>query len=79
MTYRRSILGETATVEDMMRELERVERAFDVSDLIQMKQWHTEPPKRKEGMLLLADGTDWDPGSGQGVYAYYAGAWHKLG
>lgn len=29
--------------------------------------------------IVFADGTDWDPGSGAGVYAYYSGAWNKLG
>lgn len=79
MSYRRSILGESATVEDLMRELERIERAFDVTDIMVLKEHHVEPAKLREGMVLLADGTDWDPGSGQGVYAYYAGAWNKLG
>lgn len=29
--------------------------------------------------VVFADGTDWNPGSGAGVYAYYSGAWNKLG
>ncbi len=38
------------------------------------------PPERlKEGMIVLADGTTWDPGSGAGFYGYYGGSWHKLG
>lgn len=35
--------------------------------------------KPRNGMIRLADGTNWDPGSGQGVYAYYNNQWNKLG
>jgi hypothetical protein len=29
--------------------------------------------------IVYADGTDWNPGAGAGVYAYHSGAWNKLG
>jgi len=44
-----------------------------------LKELHEEPNKLILGMTVLADGTDWNPGSGAGVYSYYGGAWHKLG
>lgn len=37
------------------------------------------PVKPREGDIRLADGTQWNPGSGQGVYCYYNGAWRFLG
>lgn len=37
------------------------------------------PTKPRTGDIRLADGTNWNPGSGQGVYAYYGSAWHFLG
>ena len=40
---------------------------------------HKEPAKLADGYVVLADGTDWDPGSGAGVYCYRAGAWRFLG
>lgn len=40
---------------------------------------HIEPARRFTGLTVLADGTDWNPGSGAGVYTYYGAAWHKLG
>jgi hypothetical protein len=43
------------------------------------KIWHVPPGKPREGMLVYADGTDWNPGSGAGYYVYYAGAWHAMG
>lgn len=42
-------------------------------------QLHVEPLKLKDGLVVLADGTDWNPGSGAGFYGYYGAAWHKLG
>ena len=38
------------------------------------------PIKPRDGMVKLADGTNWNPtGAGQGVYCYYGAAWHLLG
>jgi hypothetical protein len=37
------------------------------------------PAKLFDGLTAFADGTNWNPGAGQGVYTYYAGAWNKLG
>ena len=37
------------------------------------------PSKPRDGILALADGTTWNPGSGAGVYLYRAGAWRFLG
>lgn len=34
------------------------------------------PPDRpKDGMVVIADGTSWNPGSGAGMYYYYGGGW----
>lgn len=40
---------------------------------------HVAPTKPREGDIRLADGTNWNPGSGQGMYVYYGAAWHFLG
>jgi hypothetical protein len=37
------------------------------------------PSKPREGMVLGADGTHWNPGAGKGIYGYYSGTWNKLG
>lgn len=37
------------------------------------------PTKPREGMVTGANGTNWNPGAGKGVYCYYTGAWHLLG
>ncbi len=48
-------------------------------DTIILKQWNAEPDKLYDGLVVYADGTNWNPGSGEGVYVYYAAAWHFLG
>lgn len=35
--------------------------------------------KPREGDIVFADGTNWNPGSGKGFYGYYSGAYHFLG
>lgn len=40
---------------------------------------HAAPAKKIEGMIRRADGTDWNPGSGSGLYQYRGGTWHLLG
>ena len=37
------------------------------------------PLRPTDGQVEFADGTDWNPGGGQGLYIYYANAWNKLG
>lgn len=36
------------------------------------------PAKPRDGMIVYADGTTWNPGSGKGTYEYRSGAWVKL-
>lgn len=38
----------------------------------------TPPSSPSNGEMAYADGTNWDPGSGEGFYGYEAGAWTKL-
>lgn len=39
---------------------------------------HVEPVRPRETMIRFADGTDWNPGAGRGLYQYVSGAWVKL-
>lgn len=77
--YRRTNLGNEYDQLSLQEELERIERALGEFDVMKLAELHREPAKRRSGMTVLADGTDWNPGAGQGVYTYYAGTWHKLG
>lgn len=56
-------------------ELQKIERAFnDAQDYLQLKQQHVEPDKIEAGQIVLADGSNWDPGSGKGLYWVKTGA-----
>lgn len=36
------------------------------------------PGKPREGMMACADGVNWDPGAGAGIYEFKSGNWSKL-
>lgn len=36
------------------------------------------PKKPREGMIVVADGTNWNPGAGLGAYEFRSGGWVKL-
>ena len=44
---------------------------------IRFKIFHTEPENPSEGHLYYADGSDWNPGYGRGLYLYTTG-WEPL-
>lgn len=63
----------------MQDELYRVKVAIDALAAGHLTQVHVAPTKPRQGDTRLADGTNWNPGSGQGVYTYYNSTWNKLG
>ncbi len=62
-------------------ELRHISDAFSEIDTNTwvLKEWNVEPDKLYDGLIIFADGSNFDPGSGQGFYGYYAAAWHFLG
>lgn len=40
---------------------------------------HVAPTKPREPQVVFADGTDWNPGSGKGLYVYYNSTWNFVG
>lgn len=63
----------------LRQELEAIAQAMHAPDFLQLTKITVEPEKPRDGLTVLADGVEWDPGSGEGVYTYYGSAWHKLG
>lgn len=64
----------------LSQELSRISAtlaALEVSQVI-ITPVHVEPERLTEGLVANADGTDWNPGSGAGLYEYVSGAWSKL-
>lgn len=46
---------------------------------LQLEVRYVAPEKPRDGMVVLADGATWNPGSGAGMYLRLGGAWVKLG
>lgn len=65
----------------LLDELRHIGDAFSEinTDTWRLKEWNQEPDKLYDGLLIFADGTNFDPGSGRGFYGYYDAGWHILG
>lgn len=64
----------------LQSEIERLNDALESPFTHQLlEKLNVAPDRVRDGMVAYADGTNWNPGSGEGVYVYYASAWHKLG
>jgi len=69
-------------VEDLggyvVSELKRLGDILLNQSLIRIDRIHTEPSKPRTGDIRYADGTDWNPGSGEGIYFYNGTSWVNL-
>lgn len=64
----------------LIDELANIAAALEGVESILLTVLHVEPAKPRDGMIVLADGTDFNPGAGgAGFYGRSAGAWVKLG
>lgn len=61
------------------QELQSISRELLGSSELELRTTAKEPVRPREGMIVQADGTDWDPGEGAGTYKYENGAWVKFG
>jgi hypothetical protein len=61
------------------QELNRVSAALQKSKYLELAISHAAPEKTRDGLVVIADGSDWDPGSGEGVYVFYNSTWNYLG
>lgn len=61
-------------------ELNKIAQALDTEDqLIQLATLYAPPNKYRDGTIVVADGSTWNPGSGAGVYCRRGAAWIFLG
>ena len=65
----------------LAEELQRIAKEMTgAADYRMLNVLHVEPTKPRDGMVVCADGTDWNPGgTGAGFYGRIGGAWVKLG
>lgn len=59
-------------------ELERLSISLVEQVAVDLRPVYREPERPRDGMLVFADGTEWNPGSGAGTYERRGGAWVKL-
>jgi len=64
---------------DIREELERIARVFEqpLFPGVQLANTPSAPPRPQDGEIRYTNGT-WDPGSGQGFYGYWGGAWRFI-
>jgi hypothetical protein len=67
-----------ALAEWLDRELTTIAREFGSTEELELRVRHREPPKPRNGLIVCADGSDWNPGAGGGAYVYFNDAWVKL-
>jgi hypothetical protein len=64
----------------LQQELERLTDALESPFTHQLLEpLAVEPLRKRPGYVAYADGVNWDPGAGEGVYCFYAGSWNRLG
>ena len=82
MSYTVSYTGYFADNEEawnfMLEEFESIAVSLQEFEIISLTTNFKAPTKPREGDIIFADGTQWDPGNGKGVYVYYNGIWNKL-
>lgn len=62
----------------LYNELNRLGEIIFNLDTFRLEETNVEPGKSRDGDIRYADGTNWNPGSGTGIYAYIGGSWSKL-
>ncbi len=63
---------------DQLLEIESTLESLE-ANRISLTTLHAAPDKPRQGNIVRADGTNWNPGSGEGVYDYTSGgSWNKL-
>ncbi len=64
----------------LVNEFYRISRTFaGPVESVKFVPLSVEPEKLFDGLEVLADGTNWNPGSGAGRYYYFNNAWRFLG
>lgn len=62
----------------LLQELQNIARSVDTS-VITLQPLNQAPARPQAGTIALADGVNWNPGSGAGFYGYRSGGWQFLG
>lgn len=82
MSYSPARIGEIDSLEGLreyvQEELEKISKEFNETIALDLRTVHQEPKRPREGMIVSADGTNWNPGSGAGAYEFVNGVWRRV-
>lgn len=60
----------------LLAELQRLQEILSAQQSVMwLRELHVEPKKPRNGMVVYAEGVDWNPGSGRGLYYRKDDAW----
>ena len=62
----------------LVTELKRLGSILYNQATFRLERVHAEPKRPRIGDIRYADGTDWNPGSGEGVYLFDGTSWTKF-
>ena len=63
----------------LLQELANLRKALEQPQpFVYLSTLNAAPIRPRDGLVVKADGTNWNPGAGAGVYAYVNTAWVKL-
>lgn len=82
MPYYPTQMPPISEVEDLRRYVQEeflriANQVVDVGE-VRFNVLYAAPPGPIAGMVVFADGTTWNPGSGRGLYEYRTSSWIKL-
>lgn len=83
MAYQSNRAPDINSIEELIKyvdeEFLKIAQEQTQFDFVQLNPQHRAPKRPRAGMLVYADGTDWNPGAGGGVYVFtLGGTWSKL-
>ena len=61
----------------VVNELKRLANVVLNQATFRLERIHEAPARPRTGDIRFADGSDWNPGSGEGIY-WYGTSWNKL-
>ena len=63
----------------LREEMQKISAAIQALALGHIDMVNVAPAKPRNGDIRYADGTNWNPGAGKGVYVYKTSSWVLLG
>ena len=62
----------------VVTELKRLGNILFNQSVMRLEETNTAPAKPRDGDIRYADGTNWNPGAGTGIYWFDGTTWNKL-